>query len=176
VAQSVSDSNGPGIIRQPGGGWYKLRNAAGPTTLSYDTGEIHTIPGGRHDSDSSPISAGDQIVDESLDEDMHWSDFASVLGADASSEIRPSRDSIGGDLPSLIEVIILGIETEGGAINSGDGVVLGRIPRMCWVSQKLTAGTLSAEDELVDGDGNLYIVFNMCRLSDSTHYYALKWV
>jgi hypothetical protein len=174
VSRLAGDLNGPGSVHSAGGVWYRIRNGrASGAAIVLEEDEVHTYPGGYHSPQDSAMDAGDKII-SATGQKNDWQSYASVEDADVTDEFLPAEDGSSNEEPVLVEIVVNGIETNGSAINGGRGIIFCEFDHVKWVSRVLGAGNLAAEDEITDSNGDLWVVFNNCRLSSKQHYFAVK--
>lgn len=173
VAENDAD-NGPAQVFTPGGSWIPFHNGynSGGNILGVNA-TFHLIPGGNFETQDSLIEEADRIASNNTNsEKQDWGSFASIAtatsagGEDAPTErFRPTPQSSGDDQLYLAEVVCMGIEP----VN----LVAGEMDGIRRIDRELNVGTLSAED-LIDAGGDLYVVFNNCRMTNREHWFALK--
>lgn len=172
VAENATDA-GPAQIFTPGGAWIGFHNGyeSGGTILGEDP-EFHIIPGGNFLGQDTLIEEADRIISQPNSEKQDWGSFASVAtatgstGEDAPTErFRPTPQSSGDDQLYLAECVCMGIEPT--------NLVAGELEGIRWIEKELNVGILNAEDLINDG-GDLFVVFNNCRMTDRQHWFALK--
>lgn len=175
IAEVATDA-GPDHVFTPGGSWVSFHNGfrSGSTILGEDA-EFHLIPGGNFLTQNTLIDLSDRITFNVTgnSQKQDWGSFASVAtatggsGEDAPTErFRPTPQTGGGDDQSyLAEIVCMGIEP----VN----LIAGEMSDVKQVDRELNSGVLNAED-IFEVSGELYVVFNNCKLTDRQHWFALK--
>ena len=183
VAEASTDDVGPCQVHSPGGAWVNVRAGYRSTNdiLPYDVisggaqvnGAAILPPGGLvWDPDESAIPDQDVLIrltgSTANAVDLAWDRFAGVptvvgSGADQpDNTIRPAP----GDDPVLWETIVAGhVPTR---------TIYMELDDFKWVERTVEGDVFSAEDEVTETSGEVWIVFNSGNLTTRQHWFAMK--
>lgn len=172
VANGTSDVNGPAAFHTPGGTWIRVRNGttSGSTILG-DQDVTHFTPGGTHDPQATVIPLEDRIAQKSPNSQQNdWESFASQAtatganGDDAPTHtFYPTEGT--DDFLFSSEIVVNGREPISGIWGELDGVR--------WIDRTIDGDVVNAEDKFDDA-GDLWLIFNNCKLTTRQHWNVMK--
>jgi hypothetical protein len=174
VAQAEDDDYGPCQIYSPGGAWRQVRNGFRSTNSILYADPVAPVcqrifPPGFYDVDASADIPADDLIGEGT-EAFEWQNFASVVTQNQAPVNQPTAVFFPApgspERPLLRECVI--------AATKPDIIAYGEIDGFRWVERSITGGTLSAEDEVVDENGDVWIIFNSGKLTANQHWFAMK--